>query len=440
MVKIEKVSVFGLGKLGLPLAATIASKEYLVYGVDINREVVGNLKEGKTFLNEPGLKELIKKFKNKLLPTDNTEEAILNSDVTFIITPTPSKKNGYFSTKFVETSIREIAKVLKQKKSYHLVLIVSTVMPGATDKIRKLIEKVSGKVCGRDFGLCYNPEFIALGSVIQNLLNPDFILIGESDKKAGDILQKFYNKYCNNKPQFARMNFMNAELAKISVNTYVTTKISYANMLSEICEKLPGGNVDVVTAALGLDSRIGQKYLKGGPAFGGPCFPRDNIAFISLAKKSKANFHIPLATHKTNVRQTERLVNKVLEFTKNGLSVGILGLSYKPFTDVIEESFGLALTKELVKKELKIHLHDPVALENVKKVFNNSANYESNIKSCIRKSQILVITTDWPEYKNIKKSWFGNTPKILIDPWRIINSKNLPKSVSYRPFGLSYLE
>lgn len=433
------ISVIGLGKLGLPLAATIASRGFLVYGVDINKDVVSNLREGKTFLNEPGLKDLIKKFKSRILPTDNIEEAILNSGITFIITPTPSKKNGYFSTKYVESVVKDIAKVLKRKKSYHLILIVSTVMPGSTDKIRKLIEKRSGIVCGRDFGLCYNPEFIALGSVIKNLLNPDFLLIGESDQKAGDILQKFYKKYCDNKPKVARMNFVNAELAKICVNTFVTTKISYANMLCEICEKLPGGDVDVVTAALGMDSRIGQKYLKGGPAFGGPCFPRDNIAFISLAKKSKANFHIPLATHKTNIRQTERLVEKVLGFAKKGLSVGILGLSYKPFTDVVEESFGLALAKELVKKELNVYLHDPVALENVKQLFSNNVNYEVDIKSCINKSQILVIATDWPQFKNIKKSWYGNEPKILIDPWRIIDKKLLPKHVSYHPFGLNAL-
>ncbi|MBI2196494.1 UDP-glucose/GDP-mannose dehydrogenase family protein [Candidatus Daviesbacteria bacterium] len=435
-----KISVIGLGKLGLPLAATIASRNFLVYGVDINKEVVNNLKKGKTFLNEPGLKNLIKKFKNNLAPTDKTEEAVINSEMTFVITPTPSKKNGYFSTQYVQAAVRDIAKALKSKKNYHLVVIVSTVMPGSTDKIKKLLEKESGKVCGRDFGLCYNPEFIALGSVIYNLLNPDFILIGESDQTAGDMLQKFYQKYCDNKPKFARMNFVNAELTKISVNTYITTKISYANMLCEICEQLPGGDVDAVTAALGLDSRIGQKYLKGGPAFGGPCFPRDNIAFISLAKKTKTNFHIPLATHKTNVRQTERLVKKVLEFTKNGLSVGILGLSYKPFTDVVEESFGMVLAKELISKKVNIYLHDPLALENVKKVFNNSMNYESNIKSCIKKSQILVIATDWPEYKGIKKGWFGVEPKILIDPWRIIDVRLLPKNVSYQPFGISVLE
>lgn len=431
------ISVIGLGKLGLPLAATIASKGYLVYGVDINKEVINNLKKGKTFLNEPGLKELVKKFKKNIIATDNIKEAVLNSGIIFVITPTPSKPDGYFSTEFVEAAMKDIASTLKKKKDYHLIVLVSTVMPGSTTLMQKILERKSGKICGRDFGLCYNPEFIALGSVIYNLLNPDFILIGESDKNAGDILEKFYKKYCDNKPKIARMNFVNAELTKISVNTFVTTKISYANMLAEICEQLPGGNVDVVTSALGLDSRIGQKYLKGGPAFGGPCFPRDNVAFISLAKKSKANFHIPLATHKTNLRQTERLVKKILDLVKKDTPIGILGLSYKPFTDVIEESFGFALVKELIKRNQRIYLYDPVALPNVKKVLNNRAFYEDSIKSCVEKSEVLVISTDWPHFRELKKTWFGLGPKILIDPWRMFDVNQLPRTVKYIPVGLN---
>ncbi len=431
------ISVFGLGKLGLPLAATIASRGFLVYGVDINKDVINNLKKGQTLLQEPGLKELVKKFKKRIITTDNIEEVISNSGITFIIIPTPSKSNGFFSNQYVQAAIEDIARVLKLKKNYHLVVIVSTVMPGSTDVMKKILEKKSNKSCGKDFGLCYNPEFIALGSVIRNLLNPDFILIGESDKKAGDILQKFYKKYCNNKPQFARMSFSNAELTKISVNTFVTTKISYANMLCEICEQIPGGNVDVVTAALGLDSRIGQKYLKGGLAFGGPCFPRDNVAFISLARKLKSNFHIPLATHKTNLKQVERLAKKVLQFVSKNSTVGILGLAYKPFTDVIEESTGLHLAKLFLKLGISLNLYDPLALKNAQKELGNKAGYMKSLRDCIATSDILVITTDWPEFRKINKSWLNKKPKVVIDPWRIINSSNLTKNVTYLPLGLN---
>lgn len=430
-----KISVLGLGKLGLPLAATIASKGYFLYGVDINKKVVDDLKSGWTNLAEPNLLDLIKKFKGSILATTDIKEAVLNSDITFVITPTPSQKNGCFSLKYINKAIREIAKTLKLKRNYHLLVIVSTIMTGSMDKIKTILEKTSGKKCVKDFGLCYNPEFIALGSVIYNLLNPDFILIGESDKNAGDILQRFYGKYCDNRPKIARMNFVNAELTKISVNTYVTTKISYANMLCEICEKLPGGNVDVVTEAIGLDSRIGKKYLKGGPAFGGPCFPRDNRAFISLAKNLKSTYNIADSTLKTNIRQIDRLIKVVLGYVNKKSVVGILGLSYKPFTDVIEESPGLILAQYLVSKNINVNLHDPMALKNAEKVLGKKVRYLNNLKECIKKSQVLVIVTDWPQYKDIKKNWFGTESKAVIDPWRIIDSNSLPKNLSYHPFG-----
>lgn len=433
----NKISVFGLGKLGLPLAAVIASKGFLVYGVDINKEVIDNLNNGKTILSEPGLQELIKNNKNRIIAGNDFKVPVLDSDISFIITPTPSKSNGYFSTKYIEAVIKDLAKILKTKTKYHLIVIVSTVMPGSMDAIKGLLEKYSGKKCGKDFGLCYNPEFIALGSVISNLLNPDFILIGESDKNSGKLLQQFYKKFCNNKPQIARMNFVNAELTKISVNTFITTKISYANMLAEICEKLPGGNIDVVTSALGLDSRIGRKYLSGGPSFGGPCFPRDNVAFISLAKKLKSTYHIAHATHKTNAKQIDRLMKLVKGFLKNGSKVGILGLSYKPFTDVIEQSSGLLLAQSLAAEKTSLNLHDPLALKNSEKALGAKASYISSLKECIERSHVLVITTNWPEYRNLKKEWLGSGTKVLIDTWRIVDVQSLPENVKYIPLGLN---
>src|SRR5262249_2828965 len=155
----------------------------------------------------------------------------------------------------------------------------STVMPGSTGgEIQAELERASGRKIGPDLGLAYNPEFIALGTVVRDMLRPDFILIGESDKQTGDLLEAIYERSCDNDPAIRRMSFVNAELTKISVNTYVTTKISYANMLAEMCDRLPGADVDVVSAAVGSDSRIGSKYIKGAIGYGGPCFPRDNKA------------------------------------------------------------------------------------------------------------------------------------------------------------------
>lgn len=431
-----KISVVGLGKLGLPFVASTASRGFSVYGVDTKRDIISALNSGKTFLKEPEVQELIKKFKNKIKATTNTKKAVLNSDISFIVTPTPSKTNGEFSLRFVKKAIKDITAGIKLKKTYHLVVIVSTVMPGSTDKARKLLEKYTGKVSGEDFGVCYSPEFIALGNVINDLLKPGLVLIGQSDKKAGDLLQKFYKRFCLNKPNIKRMNFENAELTKIAINTFVTTKISYANMLAEICEKLPGGDVDTVTQALGLDSRIGQKYLKGGTSFGGPCFPRDNIAFMGLAKRLRSSYQIPLATIRTNLRNRKRLVSKTLKYAKKGSTVGILGLSYKPFTDVIEESAGLFLSQALIRRGVQVNLHDPWALENVKEVIKGGrVKYFENLKDCIEASDVLVITTNWPEYKSIKPTWLGNRERVLIDPWRLVDKNSITEKIKYVPFG-----
>ena len=178
----------------------------------------------------------------------------------------------------------EIGRVLAKKPGYHLVVVHSTTMPGSIGgPIRQRLERASGRKVGPELGLCYNPEFIALGDVINGLLHPDFILIGESDKKAGDILEGLYRKVVGPDANIARMNFVNAELTKISVNTYVTMKISFANMLGEICDRLEGADVSVVADAIGRDTRIGKKYLKPAVGYGGPCFPRDTIAFGRVA-------------------------------------------------------------------------------------------------------------------------------------------------------------
>src|SRR3981189_3515228 len=205
----------------------------------------------------------------------------------------------------------------------------------------------SGRTVGRELGVWYVSEFIALGSVVRDMRQPDSILIGESDAKAGDMLQTIYLQMCENKPPVQRMNFINAELTKISVNTYVTTKISYANMLADICDRLPGADVDAVTKALGADTRIGPKYLKGALGYGGPCFPRDNVAFAALARQIGAAADVAEATDRINNYQVDRLTGLVAKFAKAGMRIAILGLSYKPQTPAVEESHSVKLAANL---------------------------------------------------------------------------------------------
>lgn len=285
-------SVIGLGKLGASMAAAIASRGFDVIGVDINQQAVDLLNAGHAPVQETNLEELVAANKMRLRATMSHSEAILHSDVSFVIVPTPSDERGAFSLQYAKWAFQAIGRALAEKSSYHNIILTSTVLPGSTRHgLLPILEEESGKVCGKDFGLCYSPEFIALGSIIHDFLNPDFTLVGEFDERAGSNLEACYAEIMENNAPCKRMSMENAELAKVSLNAFITTKITFANMLADLCERIPGGDVDIVTDALGSDERIGHKYLKGALGYGGPCFPRDNVAlgFIARALGSKAN-------------------------------------------------------------------------------------------------------------------------------------------------------
>jgi len=326
---------------------------------------------------------MLQRNRDRIRATADYTDAVLNSDTTFIIVPTPSDADGRFSLKYLLIAVEQIGAVLRQKEGFHLVVITSTVMPGATGgEILPTLEAASGKRCGEGFGLCYSPEFIALGNVIHDMLNPDFILIGESDPRSGEMLATIYRQLSGNKAPISHMNLVNAELAKISVNTFVTTKISYANMLSEICEQIPGADVDVVTNAIGQDSRIGKKYLRGATGYGGPCFPRDNVAF----------------------------------------------------------GLGIALASELLSKGFAIILYDALALEDTRQILGDQPHYASSAQECVAQADVVVITTPSPEFKALKPGDFvpasGGGKKLLLDCWRILERSELAPVCDYLALGV----
>src|ERR1700676_1193556 len=354
------VSVIGLGKLGAPMVAAMAARGVQAIGVDSDAAKVEIIGQGLPPVFEPRLAETLILAQGRLTATQSVEDAVRDSDITFIVVATPADTDGSFSLRYVLPVCEAIGRALASKREYHVVALTSTVMPGSTGgDVRETLEKASRKRAGTDFGLCYSPEFIALGSVIHDFLNPDLLLIGESDERAGALLESLYRSVCENQPPVARMNLVNAEIAKLAVNTYVTTKISFANMLARLCEKVPGASVDAVTGAIGLDSRIGGKYLKGAISYGGPCFPRDNLALIALADRVGASSELPRATHEFNRAQILRLADIVEEHLGAGEAAGILGLTYKPNTDVTEEAAGLLLAQELARRKIRTVAFDP---------------------------------------------------------------------------------
>lgn len=436
--KLWTVSVIGLGKLGAPMVACFAAKGHRVIGLDICSRNVELISQGRAPVTEPQLDELLQAHRDRISATSDYQEAVLNSEITFIVVPTPSNEQGEFSTEYVQAAAGKIGESLRQKTGWHLVVLTSTVLPGVTERdILPVLEAQSGKKCGVDFGLCYSPEFIALGSVIRNAFNPDFTLIGESDSQSGEVLEAFYKGIVDNNAPVARMNIVNAELAKISVNTFVTTKISYANMLAEVCERIPGCNVDVVTSAIGLDTRIGYKYIKGAVGYGGPCFPRDNIAFAQMARSVGVEPTLAEATDVVNRRQVSRLVDKVSSALPEGGKVGILGLSYKPETNVIEESQGVELARELLNRGKQAVLYDPLAMDNARQVLGDKPAYASTLQECVRQADMIVIMTPWPEFKEIQAADLVRNPKrvVILDCWRIFDGTRVAEMVDYITLG-----
>jgi UDPglucose 6-dehydrogenase len=419
------VAVVGLGKLGAPLGAVLASKGNQVLGIDVNPETVRLVNEGRAPVEEPGLQALVSASRDRLRATTDVGAAA-DAEMSIVLVPTPSDERGAFTNDYVLAAVEKLGEALAKKKEYHVMVVGSTVMPGSSDReIRPALERASGRRVGSGLGLCYSPEFIALGNVIRDMLEPDMVLIGESDSRAGCVVERLYAAVCENDPPFRRMSLVNAELTKIAVNTYVTMKISYANALADICERLPGADVESVTDAVGLDTRIGRKYLRGAIAYGGPCFPRDNRAFAVLARDLGAEPLLAEATDAVNLAQTDRLARIVQARLRTGQSVGILGLAYKPDTGVVEESPGIALAKLLGDAGHDVNVYDPVATDAALIELGGAAQGAASMGELLERSDVIVIATPTPAFAELPIGPLereGSRP-VVIDCWRVLSDE-----------------
>jgi UDPglucose 6-dehydrogenase len=418
MGSLKKLSVFGLGKLGACMAATFAQRGYHVLGVDINPEVVGKINAGLPPVDEPLLPETMAETGRRFRATTNPAEAAA-TDASFFIVPSPSLPDGSFSNEFLMRALSPIAQaVRKAKKQDHLFVISSTTTPGACRKvIIPMLEKEIGGKCGRKFGFCYNPEFIALGNVVRGLMSPDMVLIGESDRHAGDLLEELYRKYNLNRPKIARMSITSAELTKISVNSYITAKISFTNQLRLIAEQLEDTDIHAILDAIGSDSRIGHKYLRAGLSYGGPCFPRDNRLVSYAAKQVGLSAPLAEATDHVNEMAKEQLAQQALTCVQPGDTVAVLGMSYRPDTYIVEESAGLHIAQSLKRSGCRVVVHDyaantlnsPALLE-----FENLADPALLRKE--KRLRAILICNPWPDYRQVK---FPKGVKVF-DPWGLL--------------------
>ncbi len=390
------LSVVGLGKLGFCTAVCLARAGYRVFGADSNKDYVDTLQANGPRFFEEGLSASFESVRDRLSVGVDTGNAVENSDVSFIIVPTPSKDDGAFSNKFVLNAIEDMAPALRKKNGRHIVNLVSTVSPGSCGKeILPFLEEKTGKQVGKELGFTYNPEFIAIGSVIRDLLNPDLVLIGESEKSAGQVLQQIYERVCDNAPRFCRTGIANAEIAKLAINCYCTMKISFANNLGDICSRVAGTDAGEICSILGHDSRIGGKYIKPGLGFGGPCFPRDNEAFMHFLENAGVTSDLQRAVVHINNRQMGRAVSRIKAAADHyGNRVALLGLAYKSGTYLTERSQQLDIARELgnMKPALDLSVYDPLASAE------GPWRTAESLTSCVKGANVAVILTPWPEF------------------------------------------
>jgi UDPglucose 6-dehydrogenase len=417
MNSIHKTSVCGLGKLGACIAATLAARGFEVVGIDIDQQKVKKINEGLAPLDEPLLAETIRAGHSRLRASIDPQETVA-TDVTFFIPPTPSLSNGSFSNEFLLKAMRPVARAMKDAdKRNHLFVCSSTTTPGAMDSVLiPMLEHELGGICGRDFGVCYNPEFIALGDVIKGLLEPDLVLIGESDPDSGAALEDLYKRYNSNSPRIARMSIVSAELTKISLNSYITMKISFTNQLRLIASRYPDADIHMILDAIGSDSRIGKKYLRAGLSYGGPCFPRDNRLLSCVARQVGLKAPLAEASDLVNEQTKQALVEKVLQLSRPGDTVAVLGVTYKPNTHITEEAAGLFLAQRLKRCGYRVLVHDFAATPaNSPRLheFEQIPDWEK-FKSN-PDVELAVICCPWPQYRDLTSTRVAK----VYTPWQL---------------------
>jgi UDPglucose 6-dehydrogenase len=417
MKPLQKASVCGLGKLGACIAATLAQRGFDVLGIDIDPEKVRKINAGEPPVEEPLLAETVTAGRTRLRATQDYREAAA-TDVTFFIPPSPSLPDGSFSNEFLLRAMQPVAAAVHaQGKKGHLFVCSSTTTPGAMDQVLiPMLERETGGVCGRDFGVCYNPEFIALGNVVNGLLEPDMVLIGESDPASGAALEQLYKQYNRNTPRIARMAIISAELTKISVNSYITMKISFTNQLRMIAEQFPKANIHHILEAIGSDTRVGHKYLRAGLSYGGPCFPRDNRLLAYTARQLGLEAPLAEASDRVNQQTNFDLFEKVQKLASKGDTVAVLGLTYKPDTYITEEAAGLFLAQQLKRQGYRVVVHDYGARpSNAPSLHEFEFLADPAVLQQRGDIKLAVICCPWPQYRSLK---FAASTKVLT-PWKL---------------------
>lgn len=440
-----KISIIGVGYVGLCTAVGLASKGYQVTACDIDTDKIAKINSGVPPFYEPGLEEKLSEcISRRSLKgvVNDTETAVHGSDFTYVAVGTPSKEDGSIDLKYIESAAVNIGKALKNKKGYHITIVKSTVVPGTTiNLVKPILERESGKVCGEDFGLCMNPEFLRQGSAFNDTLNADRVVVGSYDKKSGDKLEALYRDFYSGKtPPIIRTGLSTAELIKYASNAMLATKISFINTIANICEKIPGADVKDVALAMGLDKRIGPLFLDAGLGYGGSCFPKDVKALIASAEAW--GYTPELLNSVEHVNKAQPL--KAVEYCRvqlgglKGKRVALLGLAFKPDTDDMREARVIPIVNSLLSEGAAVTAYDPIAAITAYAVFKDTIAYAKSARACLKDADAAIVVTEWPEFKKLQPKDFLQLLKqpVLIDGRRIYDPKVYSEKLKFKAVGL----
>ena len=392
-----KLCMIGTGYVGLVSGTCFADIGNQVVCVDKDFNKIKKLNSGISPIYEPGLNELIKKnfLANRLTFTTDLKKAINKSDLIFICVGTPTKKNSLkVDLSFVYKCSKEILKFSNKKK---LIITKSTVPIGTGDNIEKILKKKN-----KLFTVISNPEFLREGEAIRDFRYPDRIVIGSNEKKVLNIMKKLYSPLINKGAKFFSTSRKGAELIKYASNAFLATKITYINELANLCEK-SGVNIEDISLGIGLDNRIGSRFLRAGPAYGGSCFPKDTKGLVSAADKYKVNLSIVKSVIKSNQERTNLLtkrIHKILGKSLKNKKISFLGVTFKPNTDDMRDSSSLKILPYLCKKGAVVNYYDPSGEKKVFKKLKN-CSYKRNIKANCSNSDLVMLLTEWDEFKAI---------------------------------------
>ena len=429
-----KLCMIGTGYVGLVSGVCFSDLGNDVICVDKDQDKINNLQKGIIPIYEPGLEELVlKNYKNKKLKfSTDLDNSIKKSDIVFICVGTPTKKNGIGADLSQIYSVsKEISKSINKFK---IIITKSTVPVTTGDEIEKILLK---KVNKNKFSVISNPEFLREGEAIRDFIYPDRVVVGANDKKSANILKNLYSPLISKGAKFISTNRRAAELIKYASNAFLATKITFINEIANLCEKT-GIDVEDISIGIGLDKRIGSRFLRAGPAYGGSCFPKDTKAIVTTANKFKTDLSVIKSVIKSNTLRSKLLLKKVDEILNNKIKnkkICFLGVTFKANTDDMRDSSSLEMIPFLSKKGAKINYYDPTGL---KKEFYKLKNvsFSNSIHDAVKGADLVILHTEWNDFKSINFKKLHPSKNLKIYDMRNIYSPLKVKSQGFKYFGI----